>query len=72
MVFAAFDASSAKGALAGIVAPGEFALASLELNGAGSTTHFADRAAGASRWIELHESAKAPGHFGAKRETHGA
>jgi hypothetical protein len=46
MGFAAFDATSAEGALAGIVTPGEFALASLEFDGAGGAAEFALGASG--------------------------
>src|ERR1039457_51608 len=70
--FAAFDAASAEGALAGVVGPSEFTLASLVGDGARGATEFADGTAGAERGIELHETTEALGHFGAQREAHGA
>src|SRR5260370_30265681 len=54
--FAAFDAASTVGALAWVVGPSEFALASLVGDGARGATEFADGAAGAERGIELHET----------------
>src|SRR4051794_17624173 len=58
MLFAAFNASPAERALPGIVAPGEFALAALEVNGARSAAELADCATRAARRVELDQAAK--------------
>ncbi len=60
MALAAFHAAPAKRALAGIVAPGEVALAALEFDGARGAAHLADGAAGAERGIEAHQAPVIP------------
>jgi hypothetical protein len=50
---AALYAAATKSALAGIVAPHEFALAGFELDGPGGTAEFADRAAAAKLGVEF-------------------
>jgi len=71
VALAALDAAAAKGALAGIVTPGELAFRGFELDGAGGAAEFADGAAGAERGVELDQSAIALADLGARGKEHG-
>src|ERR1035437_749274 len=70
MSFTAFHATTAEGALAGIVAPIEFAFAGLVGNSTGSAPEFADGAAGAKLRIEPHQAPEARAHVGPCRKAH--